>query len=275
MGQKLIIEKFESITEYLDALESRPVNSVFNVGDLESNIGSMSFCHSSSWDESVSLLRNGYKDGLIGLTSGENKFSRRYSGSKNIPTSGVVGYSPHVPNAISGVPNSMIFNRSIEQKVKVITILYLVSVSSGVDTKSMIEAGKKILNITLDLELQGYRVGIYTANGFCSKKEIGINMTRIKSHRHPINPQKIAYPLVHPSFFRRQAFRWIETNPNITDENLRTGYGKPLRSEIGNTDSIRKWMREKGILPQGWFFTDYYEAVNLSVVELVKRMGIN
>lgn len=275
MAKKLIIEKFESITEYLDALENRPVNSVFSGSDLSSNTGDMSFCYSSSWEESVSLLRNGYEEGLIGLTSGENKFSRRYSGSKNIPTSGVVGYSPHVPNAISGVPNSMIFNRPIEQKVKVVTILYLVSVSCGVNTESMIKAGKKILNIILDLELQGYRVAVYTADSFCSNKEIGINMTMIKSHRHPVNPLKIAYPLVHPSFFRRQAFRWIETNPNITDTSISSGYGKPLKREIGDTNRIRNWMKEKGILPNGWFFTDYDEAVNLSVTELIKRMGIN
>ena len=100
----------------------------------------------------------------------------------------------------------------------------------------------------------------------------------MKNHRQPINPLKISYLLIHPSFCRRQGFRWLETVTELTNPDFASGYGRPLYWQVdsdgASTDQIREYLRQHRLLEKGTFFTNFYEAENHSADELVELMGI-
>ena len=97
----------------------------------------------------------------------------------------------------------------------------------------------------------------------------------VKDALRTINPLKLAYILVHPSFFRRQGLRWIETCPKITDKTFSDGYGYPLIWLANKkNESEREWMKRHGLLPDGVFFTCYNEAVQNNAEELIDIIGL-
>jgi hypothetical protein len=69
----------------------------------------------------------------------------------------------------------------------------------------------------LNIEASGVRVNLYTL--FCAKKKshtIGLSL-KVKDASRKIDTLRMAYPLAHSSFLRRQCFRWEEVTENIPD----------------------------------------------------------
>lgn len=252
---------------------------VFKNEELASEQGSNEFTMTKNYAESEQLMATGYKDGLNDLKKINGvKITHASNVRKNIPQTGVVGYAPHVPNAIAGIPQSMIAQKKIEQHAKVVTIVYDGGAHSYVDAERFVKAGRNLLDVVIMLELQGYRVRVDIQDAFCTNKEKAMCRITVKNHRQPINPLKISYLLLHPSFFRRQGFKWLETTPELTNDTFAEGYGHPLYFQVNSngasTDEIRDYLKERGLLDSGTFFTNFYEAENHSAEELVKLMGI-
>lgn len=274
-----VIETFNGVNEFLNVIGKRSPNVVFKGGDLSSESGSQCFTMTKDYAESEQLMATGYKDGLNNLKKSKGvKITHTSNVRKNIPQTGVVGYAPHVPNAIAGIPQSMIAQRKIEQHAKVVTIVYDGGAHSSVDAERFVKAGRNLLDVVMMLELQGYRVRVDIQDAFCTNKEKAICRITVKNHRQPINPLKISYLLLHPSFFRRQGFKWLETTPELTNCTFVAGYGRPLyfqvNSDGASTNEIREYLKERGLLESGTFFTNFYEAENHSAEELVALMGI-
>ena len=273
---KIIFEEFDSLGNYLKTIDARPVNKVFSGEDLSSKTGSYHFTETGSYEEATELARIGYRDGLDELKAASIKTKHVESAPKNIPKAAIVGFTPHVPNAITGVPLSMINVAPTEQKAKVISILYYMGGSWQVDTESYIEAGKNVLNAIHTLETQGYRVALNVMTAYCEPSERALNSVQIKNWRQPSNLLKLSYPLIHPSFFRRHGFRWLETQPQLTDTRFRRAYGSPLDNTVGsNTQARRKWLTDQGLLKTNQFYTERFEAEKCSTEQLIERMGIN
>lgn len=278
MSENIVIERFDSITDYVDVIGKRTPNRVFSCRGLASSDNSSDFTLTKSYDESLQLLMIGYKEGLEKLTaSADKRIDHVQKVPKNIPTTSVVGYVPHVPNAITGIPQSMITSSSIEQKAKVITILYDFGSNSGTDANQFVTAGRNLLAAILTLELSGYRVGLKIMTSFCGDKQRSFSVVQVKHHRQPINPLKVSYPILHPSFFRRQGFRWLETCPDVTDNRYASGYGVSLRhaSGCGTVEARREYLSKNGILEAGCFFTEFIEAEKNTPDKLIELMGIN
>ena len=272
---KLIHEHFNSLGQYLDVIESRKPNRVFAGHSLHSSDRDRAFTLTDSYEEANALARIGYKEGLDELQAASRKTRHIGSIPKALPATSVVGFAPHVPNAITGIPCSMITTQKVEQKAKVISILYYMGGACHVNAKEFVEAGKNILNVVYTLELQGYRVALNVLTNFCENSERALCTVQVKNWRQPSNSLKISYPLVHPSFFRRHGFRWLETQPELTDQSFTIGYGRPLEVVEGrNADARRHWLREQGILQDGWFYTEREEARANEAEELIKVMGI-
>lgn len=272
---KLVVEKFESLNQYLDVIEARKPNKVFAGEMLSSKSGGRRFTLTDSYEEANEIARVGYKEGLDELKAADKKTRHLGSAPKALPATSVVGFAPHVPNAITGVPCSMITTQKTEQRAKVISILYYMGGACAVGTSEFVRAGKNILNVIYTLELQGYRVALNVMTNFCTSKERAFSIVQIKNWRQPSSPLKISYPLVHPSFFRRHGFRWLETVPELTDGAFTDAYGRPLDVDEGrNADDRRRWLKEQGILQDGWFYTERIEARDHEADELIKVMGI-
>lgn len=274
-----VTETFNGVNEFLSVIGKRSPNNVFKGKKLSSENSDYEFTMTSSYAESEELMAKGYKDGLNDLKKCKGtKVHHTGNVRKHIPQAGIVGYAPHVPNAIAGIPQSMITSQKIEQRAKVLTIVYDGGAHSKISASKFVKAGRNILDLVMMLELQGYRVRVDIQDSFCTHKEKAICRITVKNHRQPINPLKISYLLIHPSFFRRQAFRWLETVPELTNPNFVDGYGRPLYWQVdsdgASTEQIREYLKQHRLLEKDTFFTNFYEAEKHSADELVELMGI-
>lgn len=272
----LVIERFNGVNEFVKTIRTRKPNTVFAGKKQASKENDSVFTMTESYSESEEIMTKGYSEGLAELKASKGvKVQTASNLHKRIPQASVVGYAPHVPNAIAGIPQSMIGTRTIAMKSKVISIIYSGGGAANMETSDFVRAGRNLLDLVTMLELQGYRVGVEIMDDFCVSKQKGFVCVKVKEQRQPLNPLKLAYPLIHPSFFRRQGFRWLETCPNITDKSYYYGYGHPLYAECNyNTNKVREYLKKNGLLSDGVFYTNMYEARNNTAEELVKIMGI-
>lgn len=271
-----VIERFNGVNDFVNTIQKRKPNKVWAGKELSSETNDTQFTMTKDYAESVDIMTKGYADGLAEMKATKGVKVRTASNmSKRIPQASVVGYAPHVPNAIAGIPQSMIGARTITMKSKVISIIYNGGGDCGIDTADFVRAGRSLLEVVTMLELQGYRVGVEIMDDFCKSEQKGFLFIKVKEARQPLNPLKLAYMLIHPSFFRRQCFRWLETCPEITEKSLYYGYGYQLYLDCySDTNEMRKYLKKNGLLPDGVFFTNLYEARKHSADELVKLMGI-
>lgn len=273
MARTIILEKFNSLADFTATIGRRQNNSVF-ANSFSSEKGSSNFTGTKSYQESIELISRGYSDGLSKINSdnGERINYRRVQ-SKRIPRASVVGYAPIVPNAIIGLPTSMIADDRIQHKAKVVSIWYDSTADCGVSVSEIAKAGRHLLELVSMLEGQGFRVELCMVNCMNGSTESCICSVKVKTDRQPMNPLKIAYPLIHASFLRRQGFKWLETHPAITDTSLNFGYGTPLYHHVHEGDR-REWMKKHNVLEPNCFFTDFYEAKDNDATQLMKLMNL-
>lgn len=278
---KFVIEEFAGVDHFLSVVGKREPNKVFqSEGPIEkqnSHDSNFSFRGTHNWSESCDIMAQGYKEGLQDLNQSKAGVRVRTASnvSRNMPHADIVGFTPHVPNAIAGIPQSMITVRRVQRKAKTVSILYDMGASASIDKGRFTVAGRHLMDVISTLELQGYRIQLDVLEAFCTNSQIGMCIIRLKNHRQPINPLKLSYSLLHPSFFRRQSFCWLETCPEITHHGFTGGYGYPLYHHVSsNSDKLRTWLKEQGILQEGVFYTNFYEAEETSANDLIAKMGL-
>lgn len=228
----IVRENFKNLHDLMSTLEKRPNNSIMK-DKHGSKEGTSSFTGTSSYKEAEQLMAHGYtkilpeiKKGMIQANASTAPMQRRRV------TTGVQGYAPHVPNAIQGLPNSMIRTESQMQKVKAVSIVYAMSGLGYVPSSEFIKCGIVVLSIVNKLELSGCRVALQVA--FKHSKvydEIVIATVNVKSYAEHLDLQKLSFPIAHTSMFRRFGFKWLETSPDITDRGHASGYGQTIHSD--------------------------------------------
>ena len=234
----IIKEHFNSIEEMLNKLKTREKNSImkYKDGSVTNDYG---FCKTSSYEDAENLIQFGYSDPLNEIKSkikinGLNTTTIKFENN-------VYGYIPNVPNAIQGLPNSMINITSQPKKINVIDIIYCPVGNASVGSSEFIEAGIKILNVINTLELNKIKVRLRSSI-LCaySEDEITLATLQLKNYNEKLNLLKMCFPLAHPSFLRRFGFRWLETTPEITDDKWEWGYGKSLRKNSEEIKILKK-----------------------------------
>ena len=249
----LKFEKFDNLTVMMRELESRKNNPHMVAANSSHRIGG-NFTGTETWEEAESLLLNGWEEPLEQLKRGVGQnIKTNVTRSKAIPSTGIVGYAPCVPNAIIGLPNSMITTQRTPSKVKAVSLTYSVGVNCGWSTEEMTEAGIAALNVVNDLELQGYRVALNVE--ILSVQKSGERLcacVKVKDWRQPMDLKKIAFTVANPSMLRRFGFRWLETTPLMTKDGFEWGYGEPLSNNEYETHlSI---VRDSGYISKNEFF---------------------
>lgn len=125
----------------------------------------------------------------------------------------IQGFIPHIPNAIVGIPNSMINIKrtKVSGSSKILNIIIDKAVPGYVTTEDFMECSKVILNTIDSLEEAGYRCNLYISDGaeFYDKDKV-IWLVRLKSSDEPFNRYKCAFPLAHVAMSRRIFFRATE-----------------------------------------------------------------
>lgn len=222
MAYHVVREEFKSFAEMLNIINGRP-NSEYMRGKKESmeRESSGGWYGTKNWTEACTLLGTGYLDVLSDLKKNiamQNKLNSKFVEmiDRPRPSIGVQGYVPCVPNALRNLPKSMINIDRKPQKRKTLHILYSIGGNCGMSADWFVKAGTALLSAVEIVEKGGIQTKI-DLNFFPAKsgEEITFPTITIKNYGERYSVQKVSFPLVHPSMFRRFGFKWLETSPGI------------------------------------------------------------
>ena len=258
--------EFDSLKEFYDYICNTPINETFRWSSLSSSdTGRGNWYGTKSFDEAKELFKNGWQIGAEELTR-KLKIAET---QKDVQTTyknilSMCGYQAIVPLYLQGVPNNMVNKKMIPIKNKVITINKTISVSASVSSETIKAESIKCFQIIKKIEQSGIRVNL---NLMISTGHVCVKI-RLKSANEKLNISKLAFPLVHPSMFRRLYFRFIETYPTIP-KSYRCGYGRvPSEYEF-------KAVCSKGeiVLPTLLRGSTEEEITKLTVDELISKLS--
>ena len=265
MKTKDIFKRYESLKSFNDYLNKGTVQPAFYLESSRNN--SSRFTGTENYEEAEERMMRGdselqkrIEEAGVAQTriKVQNKSARRQTYSS------VVGAIPNVPAYISGAPNSMIAQRLVKTKKKVITINYSMTVCGWTDKEEIIRASANIASAILLIEATGVRVNLYTS--FCAesgKNLIGLSL-KIKSAALKLDTLRMSYPLAHSSFLRRQCFRWEEVTEGVP-ERYASGYGR-----VPETREQAEFFKRNGMKFDA--FLAFNDIQYMKVEEIVKTI---
>lgn len=228
-GGHLNVEMYNSAQEMANDLEVRTMTSdSFN----DPYKGHEKFVGATK-EQTYKMLREGYQP-VVDALKGKMKFSVSGQTKRFKSFNDVAGYAPIIPNAIMGLPNSMVNSAMKPIKTKVLDVYYEMTCPAYRESKELIEAGQKMLGVILEMEAQGYRFNLYCTQGYYSPST-GCDMVcvKVKSASQPMDLKRMSFPIAHTAFFRGIGFDWYSKFPKGT---YRMGYGHAISAEKSQED---------------------------------------
>lgn len=216
----IVNERYNSIADFQKSLERKKIGKIYN----EEPEGFADFYGTETHKEADNLLING--DSFTAKTIDSCVSDRKFDRTTNTIKQDFCGFVPNVGAVVSGSPINMYnVKQTTYRSTKVLNLIYFIGAHCAVKTKELTAAGAKLLNVINTLEAHGYRVNLFAArcvipiiNGK-RQSNSRLNLAiKIKDSGKHLNITKIAYPVAHPSFFRRHCFKWADrVCKNITD----------------------------------------------------------
>ena len=241
------IREFDSLNSFYEYITTTPLNDTFcwKKGGLSSTQGSKQFTGTESFEEAVNLFKDGWDDMAKKLTK-KLKVQPNCSVTSQVQKTvyDIVGFQCSVPRYLQGIPTNMVNKRLTPVKQKVVTLNKDFSYNCSISTEDIIEASIQTMQVVKKIEAQGIRVNLNIIFGVKGDNTKEVVKIRIKSANERVNVSKLAFPLVHPSMFRRLCFRYIEVAPTITDS-YSFGYGKPL-----DGSQLKQYCKDEYVLPR-------------------------
>lgn len=261
-------EEFPSVNNLLKTLDCRKTNQVFRGHSLSSESieddGYGWYC-TSDYNEAKKLITFGYKEHLDKIKHQMKVTAKKYNKfqvvNKSAPHAEIVGYVPHVPNAIQNIPNSMINVHKVPQKQKTMHIIYTNSGNCGENSDFFINAGVTMLTAINIIEANGIQVKLDLA--FVSaqeRNEVAFPTVNLKNYGQRLDLLKICFPITHPSMLRRIGFKWIETNSFIK-EDWTCGYGRSITEPDKIVDYLKK--DDNFVVSNYWIRSHNYDIEEL------------
>lgn len=272
-----IKETYDTLADFLKAIE-RPRNEVFNDGTLRSrDRGEEEFFGTKNITEARTLMRDGWTERAEEVKKEIAKFEAKTNHverqNKTRPTSYVVGFAPHVPNAIRGLPNSMVWKEHTPMKVKVVRLTFSMTMNCGTKKEDIEKAGLCVLKLANMIEKTGVRVRVDVMPFFAySGGTTVVCKVCVKNWREPMDIKKVAFPTAHPSMFRRFGFAWLETLEGLKERGFRYGYGTAIESH----EMSKKKLKECGYLDENEYFinTTFAKDKGYNPTRVAEALGI-
>lgn len=231
----ITIEQFGNFSELIETNDSRKRN--FGEARTSTN-DRWSGC---SYEKAVDLLLHGWDEQIKEINQKISKVSRQGTALKMKQFNDVHGFVPIVPNAIKGIPQSMINMNLQPKKAKVIYITTDLGVACYVSTNDVIEYVKKLASKIIQLEKNGFRVRLTfykSFNNYSANKSYALKML-LKNEYQPLDLKRILFALGHPAMFRRICFDWYERLPGAQEFD---GHGYSMHVVKKNTrDKFEKY----------------------------------
>lgn len=277
----VLFEQFNSIQELLRTIDNRPIDYHFKGRESSQEKGDKSWMGTTTYEEAEKLLINGWNEHIQQMREGvSSSLNKAETGqiNKRRPQNSVVGFTPHVPNAILGLPHSMIEIKQQPQKVKTVTIIYNTSVLADWTPQQVLKSGIAVLRLINKIEQDGVKVRLISEfkSSIVNGVEFGIARVILKDFKDHLDLKKLAFPFANAGMQRRIGFRWQETVPGQTQDWAYGGYGK----SIGNTHSYRdckKLLQDNGLLKENEYYITVqfcYNECNNDAVVLAEKLNI-
>lgn len=216
----LCVTTFKSLSHFMNYIEGD--KDTVSELDTLSKTNSLSLTGTSSYEEAKELLINGYdigteilKQTIQSQKTEEDKIIRKI-------VSDVVGYQPVVPNYLMGLPNSMLNNKLVTKKQKVITINKCIDFSYDISMNEIIQSSARTIRIIKTLESKGFSVNLNIIDGSRTGYVREVVKIRLKNAGESFNLKKLSFPLMHPSMLRRMMFRYSEVSNTSKDRCMNT-----------------------------------------------------
>lgn len=273
------VESFQGVYQFVDTLHSATPNKMFaGSGMCASHDRSFSFSGTHSYKEAEDLMRNGYAEGCNAILKGSSKIPLK-GGTRTNRKVDFVGGSPHIVNAIIGVPKTMIRCTSVPQPQKMIRIFYDCTASERVSKDVLFDGGGKLYALIKHLEMIGARVELHILCATTKQYDTAVVTIKVKDYRQPLNPMLMSYPLTHTSFFRRHILRWIETSECTSHAPYNKDYGCPTKHKAcGAGKNLKEYLSSNNgcsRLLKGASILDCEKvAAATTIDELIKMLDI-
>lgn len=239
------MRKFESVAEYVEYMNVTPRNPKFDRYESEdTSTRNVRFTGTKSWQEAQSLMDNGDKKIAKELINRKDEVSPKVKHLVreliNKREKSVVGAIPSVAAFLNGNPRNMIRRKRQSAETKIVNIVYINSISCGIDKEDMIKVGINVLYCLNEFEKAGYRVNLYVGAATwveSNQKKAWGYVVNVKNSGQYVNIEKLAYLLANPSAIRRHSFRMMEVESETVFSNY---YGWRMNEKDVITSLLEK-----------------------------------
>lgn len=253
--RKYEIEHFDSVVELARTNKKREVQSNWKGCSLKDKRFDADWTGIESIEKAYEYLEKGWQEGTDKINSEVNKFLKTIPKVKNVIENQVYGFIPNVPLSLLNVPNSMINMKRVQWKSKVISIVYDNGASYDVSSDEIINAGKNLISVILQLEMNGYRVELKVINSFCSDGYYDICLVDIKKANQTLNLKKMMFPFAHSAWLRVLGFDWQD---KCVFNRFMSARGRPYYAEMENEELAKSDMKE--VLGENTVYINYKMA---------------
>lgn len=220
MDNNTFFKRFENINSLVSYLDNAKVSSTWRrMRESSQETRNAGWYGYYTYEESRDKLLHGDKE-LQQRLRGSEKLDMNIpcTGTRKQMCTGVVGFMPHVPNFLAGVPNNMIFVREKQVKQKTITIVYNIACRGNSSGEEVTCISARIMSAIMSVERQGYRCNLFVASSQTerhSRQRCGF-VVKIKDSGQHIDTLKMALPMISPAMNRRFGFRFRETMEGLS-----------------------------------------------------------
>lgn len=236
-GRTVIVEKFNSIHELVNTVKERPVHSWVGHASRNGKHDGEGWVGKITFREAIDFIQFGWDKPLPEFKAAIKKLDDKklHDVKKPVIFKSVAGFKPIVPNALKGLPKSMMGKKLIVKKAKIVNVMVEISKSSSYSHNEIVEKSIEILSHLYNLERQGYRVRLSMLGTHAqpqgSEKQMGW-LLPIKHENQLFDIKKLMFPLVHSAMLRMISFDWYESVPGGEEV---MGYGR----------STERWSEEE------------------------------
>lgn len=213
-GRRYILETYESFDEITRTCEQREVKG--NVREPARKEQNARFMGAKSYDEAVQMLKYGYEKDIDRINKAVKDLQKTGTAMRTSFRNDIVGFAPVVPNAIIGVPQSMINSVRTPKKAKVITLVVDMSVNGSVSREDVFSYGVKVVQKVIQLEQSGFRVRLEYMK--CVNDDYRQHLavsTVIKNENQPLDIKRIMFPLTNVAMQRYISWDWYDRLPDV------------------------------------------------------------
>ncbi len=263
MKKTPIIEQYKDIDTIIDTTKSRaPLKDEYNKILTDGKVSARSdFYGVDKIEEAYNLLKNGYSKAVDELKT-SIKANRIEDKSRAAFNTNITGAAPVVPNAIIGLPNSMLSRRVEPPRDKIITLLVDITYNWTYTQKDVFRYGQNIVKHVQRLERDGYRVNIKTIYyAEQTPRDECVTFTLKRADR-PLDVKRLSFAVMHTAFMRVILFQWYERVP---DGRIDSGRGCPLANH--NQTYCEQKLRQNNLLNKN----TYYININSDIDRVLNK----